>query len=725
MKRHLVFLLFAAACSLFAVDEAWEAQRQRILDRPREVFYNTDGNDTVCFARGNLARKATPENFKAERFAYCLGAETTTLSYCIGGCIGQVLYDSVVGAPQLKSVDDTADTGRNVLGELLDQGTDPMLLAVEFCREHNLECFACFRMNDTHDSGHSAARPYPRWSPFKAAHPDALMGTERHRPPYCTWSAVDFGHPAVRKYYHDIVEEVCGRFDVDGFEYDFMRHAQLFRSVANGGKASQEELDMLTGMMRDLRAVTEAAGRAKGRPLMVAVRVPDSVEYCRAIGIDIERWLSEKLVDILITASYFQLNPWHYTVELAHKYGVKAYASLDESRIPRPHLPMGNRASLPAYHAEAMSAMRQGMDGIYVFNMESKSLTQRAFAKLETLKLKDKLYYATYRGSGGYQAGGYLRNGECYSNMLAIEPGSPASVPADGALTVPLYIGDDLQAADVMARRPKVTAQLRSKAGCGFRLAVNGVDVPQEGEPSADGVYTYDVPPALVKCGENRFTLSPVGVQGGLRRVVAVKGDALLTGELRGLWRRFYLADPDGERIVDGAYQLKDTISDGHTAGARWHPLPGKEVARVKVKAAIKVVAATDDDSAVLRVADGVNVEKVVLRTDEIKLAFCGKSIPFNTTDAFHDYEVEFADGTVVVRVDGQVRLSAPLAGRVDDAKCAMVGCTQGFAGLNTRGVVIGSVSGPGQGTLLFKDFEILQEGISVDDFAVGIVFQE
>jgi hypothetical protein len=86
---------------------------------------------------------------------------------------------------------------------------------------------------------------------------------------------------------------------------------------------------------------------------------------------------------------------------------------------------------------------------------------------------------------------------------------------------------------------------------------------------------------------------------------------------------------------------------------------------------------------------------------------------------------VEFTDGTVVVRVDGQVRLSAPLVGRVDDAKCAMVGCTQGFAGLNTRGVVIGSVSGPGQGTLLFKNFEILQEGISVDDFAVGIFFQD
>ena len=51
MKRHLVLLLFAAACALFAVDDAWEAQRQRILDRPREVFYNTDGCDAVRDSR--------------------------------------------------------------------------------------------------------------------------------------------------------------------------------------------------------------------------------------------------------------------------------------------------------------------------------------------------------------------------------------------------------------------------------------------------------------------------------------------------------------------------------------------------------------------------------------------------------------------------------------------------------------------------------------------------
>lgn len=42
--------------------------------------------------------------------------------------------------------------------------------------------------------------------------------------------------------------------------------------------------------------------------MIVAVRVPDSVEYCRARGFDIERWLFEGLVDLLIATCYFQLN---------------------------------------------------------------------------------------------------------------------------------------------------------------------------------------------------------------------------------------------------------------------------------------------------------------------------------------------------------------------------------------------------------------------------------
>ncbi len=70
----------------------------------------------------------------------------------------------------------------------------------------------------------------------------------------------------------------------------------------------------------------------RGRPILVAMRLPDSAEYCRAIGLDLERWLADDLLDLYIPCSYFQLNDWEYSIALGHKYGVKVYPSLDDVR---------------------------------------------------------------------------------------------------------------------------------------------------------------------------------------------------------------------------------------------------------------------------------------------------------------------------------------------------------------------------------------------------------
>ena len=66
----LLSVLCLTACVSNLADNAWEAQRQRLLDRPREVFYNTDGCDAVYFGlMDNPRKEATPGNFKADRFA--------------------------------------------------------------------------------------------------------------------------------------------------------------------------------------------------------------------------------------------------------------------------------------------------------------------------------------------------------------------------------------------------------------------------------------------------------------------------------------------------------------------------------------------------------------------------------------------------------------------------------------------------------------------------------
>jgi hypothetical protein len=89
---------------------------------------------------------------------------------------------------------------------------------------------------------------------------------------FCNWSAVDFAHEKVRAHMRKFVRELVDNYDVDGIEYDFNRHAQLFKSVAMGGEASQPELDLMTAFMGELRAITEEAGHRKGRPIIVDAR---------------------------------------------------------------------------------------------------------------------------------------------------------------------------------------------------------------------------------------------------------------------------------------------------------------------------------------------------------------------------------------------------------------------------------------------------------------------
>ena len=191
----------------------------------------------------------------------------------------------------------------------------------DFCHDHGWEIFWDMRMNDTHDAMLGGYGPYLR-PKFKLDHPEYLVGTEKNQPPHGPWSSVDYAIPEVRDAAFRFFEEVCQKFDVDGLELDFLRHACFFKSVAWGGRASQQELDLMTDLMRRVRQMTEREAMRRGRPILLAIRVPDSVEYCRAIGLDVEKWLADGYVDLLIGSCYFQLNPWEYLVELGHRFGV-------------------------------------------------------------------------------------------------------------------------------------------------------------------------------------------------------------------------------------------------------------------------------------------------------------------------------------------------------------------------------------------------------------------
>jgi uncharacterized lipoprotein YddW (UPF0748 family) len=79
-------------------------------------------------------------------------------------------------------------------------------------------------------------------------------------------SAVNYGLPEVRDKVFRIFQDVCTRYDVDGIEMDFYRHPVYFKPQMTGEPVTQEHCDMMTGLLRRIRAMTIDVGQETGTP---------------------------------------------------------------------------------------------------------------------------------------------------------------------------------------------------------------------------------------------------------------------------------------------------------------------------------------------------------------------------------------------------------------------------------------------------------------------------
>jgi len=126
-------------------------------------------------------------------------------------------------------------------------------------------------------------------NPVKAAHPDWLIRS-------WWWQGFwNYAVKEVRDYRLSIVREVAEQYDFDGVHLDFLRHTPHLPP----GK-QWENREHLTDFMREVRSTLQAQAAKRGRPFLLAARVPDSVEGCHTDGLDIETWAREGLVDVLI-----------------------------------------------------------------------------------------------------------------------------------------------------------------------------------------------------------------------------------------------------------------------------------------------------------------------------------------------------------------------------------------------------------------------------------------
>lgn len=475
--------------------------RQSAKDRRRRVIFNNDGNEPVR----DIAA-LTPAAILELRTTALLGSHVDSIFYCTSGPFGTFHHFTKIG--QVFTCKEPPYQN-NRMEELLEAGVDPLRVTADFAKQEGIEIFWSLRMNDVHDHGGSGYGPVRfRFNRLKSEHPEYLLSTPAKRSRYGAWSGVNYGREEIRDLAFRFVEEVCLNYDIDGVELDFFRHPVFFQATLQNRPVGDEERALMTELLRRIRRMADERGQSRGRPILMAVRVPDSVEYCRAIGLDIEKWLAEDLVDLLVVSSYFQLNDWEYSVALGHKYGVKVYPSLDESRV-------GNESARKmrmtpfAYRGRAEDVWAAGADGVYIFNLfDPRDPIWREAGDPAGLARLDRDFFASSRGAVGANGGNLPYNG--FQKLETLNPSNPKSLP------------------------PGKTVTARIKAGAGYPAGDSAkwvLRVLLDAPPAPDAVQaTVNGRPLKLTPGQDKWLecrLQPVEVRTGLNDVtLTVSADA-------------------------------------------------------------------------------------------------------------------------------------------------------------------------------------------------------
>jgi len=478
--------------------------RQAAANRRRRIIYNNDGAEPA-----RSMTSPTVQNLLEIRTLGLEGTQVDSIFYtprCSG--FGLFTYFTAIGSIFTAT---GASYGNNMMGPLLAAGIDPLRVMVDFSRQHGIEVFCSFRMNDTHDGAANADAPVIfSANALKVNHPEYLLGTSDNDPPIGAWTAVDYARPEIRELAFRFAEEVCTNYDVDGIELDFFRHPVFFKSTAAGSLATVAERTAMTELMQRIRAMAEDVGRARAKPILIAMRVPDSVEYCRAIGLELDTWLANDLLDLLVVSSYFQLHDWDYSVTLAHQYGVKIYPSLDESRISDTTAQAMRTTDL-AYRGRAANVWGFGADGVYMFNFFDRlSPLWQQLGEAQVLSGLDKDYFGSVRGAVN-SAGGNLSYAS-YQTIEKLNPSNTKTVAPGGTATARINVGEDLSQAGAV--NLKFRLQFSTAVNPQF-LTVTCNSQPLAFAGTNQLWLEYSAAPAVVQQVTNhvRVTLSPSASQ--------------------------------------------------------------------------------------------------------------------------------------------------------------------------------------------------------------------
>ncbi|MDP3073328.1 MAG: hypothetical protein Q8N18_23760 [Opitutaceae bacterium] len=281
---------------------------------------------------------------------------------------------------------------------LAAEGTDTLEVVARASHEAGLLCYASMRMNgDYSPTGSDPTLPRQFNGDFWHAHPEFRVRDAKGAP----GTKLSYAFAEVRAHKLAHLREAALR-DIDGLHLDFLRHPPFFgydeplvhafrekhgldpRTLpATDARWIALRAEVMTGFVRDVRALLDEAGAKKGRRLGLGARI-DHREYL-SLGCDLEAWLREGLLDYVTLAQRtlggyeFDLAPF---VALARGsgcavlFGEEAITTGHDLTAAEDKLvaagkmapPKRGQLTLDQYRARALRWFAAGADGLHLFN---------------------------------------------------------------------------------------------------------------------------------------------------------------------------------------------------------------------------------------------------------------------------------------------------------------------------------------------------------------------
>ena len=279
-------------------------------------------------------------------------------------------------------------------------GVDLVGLMLEETHKRGREVFFSYRVNGgDHDQGFSLP-------PMKAEHSEWL-----HKPyPNMVHIMWDLAFEGVHEYKLSILREMAEMYSFDGISIDFARNPTAFPVGEQW-----EKRERLTDFMREVRLMLLEIEQQRGRPFLLAARVPENIMGCHYDGMDVETWARERLVDIFVLGDRSTDVDLEAFRRITAGTGIKLYPCWSDH-----HASDGYQdAPIEVLRGVYANWWSQAPDGVYAFNFFPGSpettaqigrppsprwqVQREMFAQIgspETLQYTDKVFYVQRRGGG-------------------------------------------------------------------------------------------------------------------------------------------------------------------------------------------------------------------------------------------------------------------------------------------------------------------------------------